>query len=43
MTKFWLSERMLSRVFWEELKFSIFYEEAASDAKKCGGYGTKSE
>lgn len=34
MTKFWLSERMLSRVFWEELKFSIFYEEAASDARK---------
>ena len=34
MSKFWLSERMLSRVFWEELRSSIFYEEAASDSRK---------
>jgi predicted O-methyltransferase YrrM len=34
MSKFWLSERMVSRVFWEELKSSIFYEEASKDARK---------
>ena len=34
MSKFWLSERMVSRVFWEELKSSIFYEEAENDARK---------
>ena len=34
MKKLWLSERMISTVFWAELTESLYTEEAVADAKK---------